>query len=64
MNMNKNSLEISDAKRLAKQLNARGVVIFAFGDNYYKAVSYGNTRADCAEFREWLEACGRWLEAA
>mgnify|MGYP000458600292 CR=1 len=49
-------IQITDAKNIAKRLNADGVAVFAFVDGRYQAASYGETKLKCEKLGAWLDA--------
>lgn len=53
-------LTISRARTLGKDMNAKGIVILAFGDGGdFQACSYGRTKKDCGQLGKWLDGiCG------
>lgn len=49
-------LTINRARALGKDMNAKGIVILAFGDDgEFQACSYGRTKQDCGQLGEWLD---------
>ena len=49
-------LTISRARALGKDMNAKGIVILAFGDDgEFQACSYGRTKQDCGQLGRWLD---------
>lgn len=49
-------LTINRARTLGKDMNAKGVVILAFGDDgEFQAASYGRTKQDCGQLGKWLD---------
>jgi hypothetical protein len=48
-------IAITEARRLAEQAGAHTVVVFAFTDDQFSAVSYGATKAKCADAAKWLD---------
>lgn len=50
------NLTISRARTLGKDMNAKGIVILAFGDDgEFQACSYGRTKQDCKQLGQWLD---------
>lgn len=47
---------IGDAKRICEELGARSVVVLAFEGDKLAAVSYGETKAECASTGRTLDA--------
>lgn len=50
-----NRIAITEARRLAEQAKAHTIVVFAFSDDQFSAVSYGATKAKCADAARWLD---------
>ena len=49
-------LTINRARTLGKDMNAKGIVILAFGDDgEFQACSYGRTKQDCGRLGKWLD---------
>lgn len=49
-------LTINRARTLGKDMNAKGIVILAFGDDgEFQACSYGRTKQDCGQLGKWLD---------
>lgn len=49
-------LTINRARALGKDMDAKGVVILAFGDDgEFQAASYGRTKGDCGLLGKWLD---------
>lgn len=49
-------LTINRARTLGKDMDAKGVVILAFGDDgEFQAASYGRTKRDCGLLGKWLD---------
>jgi len=49
-------LTINRARTLGKEMNAKGIVILAFGDDgEFQACSYGRTKQDCGQLGKWLD---------
>lgn len=49
-------LTINRARTLGKDMNAKGIVILAFGDDgELQACSYGRTKQDCGQLGKWLD---------
>jgi len=49
-------LTINRARTLGKDMNAKGIVILAFGDDgEFQAASYGRTKQDCGQLGKWLD---------
>ena len=55
-------LAIADAKALATQCRAQGVLIMAFKDGKYHGVSYGHTKQTCTAMKDILEEIGGMIE--
>lgn len=52
-------LSIEDARAIGKKSRADRVIIFAVDDNgVWSAASYGRTRKECGELRDFLEGEG------
>lgn len=49
-------IAISEARRLAEQSGAETIVVFAFTDDQFSAVSYGVTNVKCRSAARWLDA--------
>lgn len=50
-----NRIAIAEARRLADLAKADTIVVFAFTDDQFSAVSYGATKAKCADAAKWLD---------
>lgn len=50
-----NRIPITEARRLAELAKAETVVVFTFTDEQFSAVSYGTTKAKCADAAKWLD---------
>jgi hypothetical protein len=49
-------LTINRARTLGKDMDAKGIVILAFGDDgEFQAASYGRTKGDCGLLGKWLD---------
>jgi hypothetical protein len=49
-------LTINLARTLGKDMDAKGIVILAFGDDgEFQACSYGRTKQDCGQLGKWLD---------
>ena len=49
-------LTINRARALGKDMNAKGIVILAFGDDgEFQAASYERTKQDCGRLGKWLD---------
>lgn len=49
-------LTINRARALGKGMDAKGIVILAFGeDGEFQAASYGRTKQDCGRLGKWLD---------
>ena len=49
-------LTINRARSLGKDMDAKGVVILAFGDDgELQAASYGRTKQDCGQLGKWMD---------
>ena len=49
-------LTINRARTLGKYMDAKGIVILAFGgDGEFQACSYGRTKQDCGQLADWLD---------
>jgi len=49
-------LTINRARTLGKDMDAKGIVILAFGDDgEFQAASYGRTKQDCGLLGKWLD---------
>lgn len=49
-------LTINRARTLGKDMDAKGIVILAFGDDgEFQAASYGRTKQDCGQLGKWLD---------
>lgn len=49
---------ITDAKKLAYELRANGVIVLAFDGSEYGGASFGHTRAYCAKLGKVLDQIG------
>lgn len=56
-----NKIAITEARRLAEQAKAHTIVVFAFTDDQFSAVSYGATKARCAA--KWLDRIANNLKS-
>lgn len=58
------TLTVNRARTLGKDMNAKGVVILAFGeDGELQAASYGRTKRDCGQLGRWLDGLFDALES-
>lgn len=58
-----NRIAITEARRLAEQAKAETIVVFAFTDDQFSAVSYGVTKAKCATAAKWLDRIANDLKS-
>jgi len=57
-------LTINRARALGKDMDAKGVVILAFGDDgEFQAASYGRTKHDCGLLGKWLDRIYEAIES-
>lgn len=57
-------LTINRARALGKDMNAKGIVILAFGDDgKLQACSYGRTKQDCGQLGKWLDGIYSAIES-
>jgi len=57
-------LTINRARTLGKAMNAKGIVILAFGDDgEFQAASYGRTKQDCGQLGKWLDGIYNAIES-
>lgn len=49
-------IKVEDARRLAKQLRARGLIVIAFDDDNYASASYGKSKRDCTDMAGLADA--------
>ena len=57
-------LTINRARALGKDMNAKGIVILAFGDDgEFQAASYGRTKRDCGLLGKWLDRIYEAIES-
>lgn len=55
---------INQARILGKNIDAKGIVILAFGaDGEFVASSYGRTKQDCEQIGKWLDGIHDALES-
>jgi len=52
---------ITIAQMIAEELHARGVVVLAFTPVAFSSVSYGATRRECRQMRQFLDRIVRML---
>lgn len=56
-------IAISEARRLAERAGAATIVVFAFTGDQFSAVSYGTTKAKCADAAKWLDRIANDLKS-
>ena len=57
-------LTINRARALGKDMNAKGIVILAFGDDgEFQAASWGRTKRDCGLLGKWLDRIYEAIES-
>lgn len=57
-------LTINRARALGKDMNAKGIVVLAFGDDgEFQAASYGRTKRDCGLLGKWLDRIYEAIES-
>ncbi len=49
------AIHIAEARKIAERIGADQVVVIAFSRDHYAAVSYGKTKALCADAGKWLD---------
>lgn len=47
---------ITQAKKICEELRARGVIVLAFDEDDFQGVSYGETRAECSQLGQTMDA--------
>jgi hypothetical protein len=49
------AIHITEARKIAERIGADQVMVIAFSRDHYAAVSYGKTKALCADAGKWLD---------
>ena len=53
---------IKDAQALCEDMQARGVIVFAFSNTGFAVSSYGETRVECGDLRRLVERIAKQLD--
>ncbi len=59
----KRPVEITDARKVCRELGARGVIIIAVDRDRYASASYGATNQECGLMRVTLRSIARKIES-